>query len=66
MNPLIDSPVIDPTGLTARQLAGNACVLCHKSWPRTLIGQFPDSTPALACHDHDFPGLLSDVGVSVR
>jgi hypothetical protein len=67
MNPLtLDSPVIDPTGLTPRQLAGDACVLCRKPWPRTLIGQFPSGEAALACDDHDFAGLLADAGVSAR
>jgi hypothetical protein len=62
MNPFtIDSPVIDPRGLTASQLAGRACLLCEKTvpLPRTLVGQFPDGQAALVCDDHDLAAVVA-------
>jgi hypothetical protein len=52
--------VFDPTGLTAAQRAGEACVVCRKSWPRPgrAMGALPDDTTVYAC-DECAPGLLS-------
>ncbi|MEU8340245.1 hypothetical protein SAMN05443665_1003102 [Actinomadura meyerae] len=46
-------PVIDPEGLTAAQLLGDACVVCRKKWPRprVRVGRLPDSTGVFACDD---------------
>jgi hypothetical protein len=46
-------PRIDPTGLTARQRKGQACVSCHKKWPRpsVLVGYLPTGQPLYVCDD---------------
>ncbi|MCC5578705.1 hypothetical protein IMZ11_24050 [Microtetraspora sp. AC03309] len=46
-------PTFDPAGLTATQLDGDACVVCHKKWPRprVLVGRLPDDAPVHACDD---------------
>ncbi|MCA2227198.1 hypothetical protein LDL49_39005 [Nonomuraea sp. NEAU-L178] len=43
----------DPDGLSRAQLEGEACVVCHKRWPRprARVGRFPDDSPVLACAD---------------
>ncbi|MBB5080653.1 hypothetical protein ACIBHY_44410 [Nonomuraea sp. NPDC050547] len=43
----------DPDGLSWAQRDGDACVVCHKRWPRprVRVGRFPDDTAVLACHD---------------
>jgi hypothetical protein len=43
----------DPVGLTPVQREGDACVVCHKKWPRprVLVGRLPDSAPVHACDD---------------
>ena len=43
----------DPAGLTAIQREGDACVVCHKKWPRPRIkvGRLPDNAPVHACED---------------
>ncbi|GAA5054728.1 Fe-S-cluster-containing hydrogenase component 2 [Thermocatellispora tengchongensis] len=43
----------DPEGLTWAQRDGEACVVCHKKWPRPRIrvGRLPDSATVLACPD---------------
>lgn len=68
MKPLtLDSPVIDPRGFTATQLAGLACVLCHMRAPRVRVGTFPYNTAAHACDDHDIPASEcspAELGVS--
>lgn len=48
-------PVVtfDPDGLTAAQREGNACVVCHKRWPRPRfrVGRLPDDSPVRSCGD---------------
>ncbi|GGP11123.1 hypothetical protein GCM10012278_53450 [Nonomuraea glycinis] len=43
----------DPEGMSAAQRQGDACVVCHKRWPRprVRVGRFPDDMTALACAD---------------
>ncbi|GAA0953515.1 hypothetical protein [Nonomuraea longicatena] len=43
----------DPDGLSWAQRDGDACVICHKRWPRprVRVGRFPDDTHVLACND---------------
>ncbi|TDC93621.1 hypothetical protein E1292_40680 [Nonomuraea deserti] len=43
----------DPEGLTWAQRDGDACVVCHKRWPRPRmrVGRLPDDSPVLACGD---------------
>ncbi|MFI6601372.1 hypothetical protein ACIBHX_34425 [Nonomuraea sp. NPDC050536] len=43
----------DPEGMSSAQLFGEACVVCHKKWPRprVRVGRFPDDTAVLACAD---------------
>ncbi|WP_250573898.1 hypothetical protein [Nonomuraea sediminis] len=43
----------DPEGMSSAQLFGEACVVCHKKWPRprVRVGRFPDDTAVLACSD---------------
>ena len=45
--------LIDPAGLTAAQRAGEACVSCHKKWPRptALAGHLADGQPLYRCDD---------------
>jgi Fe-S-cluster-containing hydrogenase component 2 len=41
----------DPDGLTGAQRDGEACVVCHKRWPRprVRVGKLPDNSSVLAC-----------------
>ncbi|WP_433253658.1 hypothetical protein ACQPYK_10660 [Streptosporangium sp. CA-135522] len=41
----------DPEGLTPTQREGDACVACHKKWPRPRIriGRLPDDGALYAC-----------------
>jgi hypothetical protein len=43
----------DPEGLTGAQRDGDACVVCHKRWPRprVRVGRLPDNATVLACGD---------------
>lgn len=43
----------DSEGLSRAQRDGDACVVCHKKWPRprVRVGRFPDNTAVLACHE---------------
>ncbi|WP_214106301.1 hypothetical protein [Acrocarpospora catenulata] len=43
----------DPVGLTSTQRDGDACVVCHKKWPRprVRVGCLPNSAPVMACDD---------------
>ncbi len=43
-------PVVDPVGLSAAQLLGDACVVCRKKWPRprVRVGRLPDSSGVFA------------------
>ncbi|MCG5211654.1 hypothetical protein [Streptosporangium sp. KLBMP 9127] len=43
----------DPEGLTCAQRDGDACVVCHKKWPRprVRVGRLPDNGAVLACPD---------------
>jgi hypothetical protein len=43
----------DLTGLTPVQRDGDACVVCHKKWPRprVKVGRLPDNAPVHACDD---------------
>lgn len=43
----------DPEGLTPTQRDGDACVVCHKKWPRPRVraGRLPDHAIVYACHD---------------
>ncbi|MEQ4718077.1 hypothetical protein [Nonomuraea sp. B19D2] len=43
----------DPEGLTWAQRDGDACVVCHKRWPRprVRVGVLPDNSAVLACGD---------------
>ncbi|MEV5898214.1 hypothetical protein B0I32_10215 [Nonomuraea fuscirosea] len=43
----------DPEGLSAAQRDGDACVVCHKRWPRprVRVGCLPDDSAVLACGD---------------
>ncbi|GAA3216445.1 MULTISPECIES: hypothetical protein [Nonomuraea] len=43
----------DPEGLTGAQRDGDACVVCHKRWPRprVRVGVLPDNSSVLACGD---------------
>ncbi|MCT9933941.1 hypothetical protein N5079_27390 [Planotetraspora sp. A-T 1434] len=55
-NPNGTEPIMltfDPAGLTITQRDGDACVVCHKKWPRPRIkvGVLPDNTPVHACDD---------------
>jgi hypothetical protein len=46
-------PRFDPGVLSAAQRQGDACVVCHKKWPRprTRIGLLPDGQGVFACDD---------------
>ncbi|WP_308169013.1 hypothetical protein [Nonomuraea sp. NEAU-A123] len=39
--------------MSCAQLDGDACVVCHKRWPRprVRVGRFPDDAPVMACAD---------------
>ncbi|GGS45440.1 hypothetical protein GCM10010156_00010 [Planobispora rosea] len=41
----------DPEGLTPAQCDGDACVACHKKWPRprARIGRLPSGALLFAC-----------------
>jgi hypothetical protein len=43
----------DPGVLTTAQRYGDACVVCHKKWPRprVRVGVLPDGSRVLACAD---------------
>ncbi|GII89784.1 hypothetical protein [Sinosporangium siamense] len=43
----------DPGHLTSAQRDGDACVVCHKKWPRprVRVGRLPSSAYVLACHE---------------
>ncbi|MBB4705480.1 hypothetical protein [Sphaerisporangium siamense] len=47
------SSTFDPGGLTGPQRDGDACVVCHKKWPRPRIrvGRLPSGTPVMACEE---------------
>ncbi|MCW2899400.1 MAG: hypothetical protein JWO67_1665 [Streptosporangiaceae bacterium] len=48
-----DELTFDPGVLSAEQLYGDACVVCHKKWPRprVRVGRLPDGSKVLACAD---------------
>jgi hypothetical protein len=56
-----EPPAFDPQALTTAQCDGDACVGCHKRWPRprTRVGRLPDGYPVLACDDCAPPLLRS-------
>jgi hypothetical protein len=43
----------DPGALSAAQRNGDACVVCHKKWPRprARVGRLPDDSGVFACAD---------------
>ena len=43
----------DPEGLTLTQRDGDACVVCHKKWPRPRVraGRLPNHAIVYACGD---------------
>nr|WP_093168105.1 hypothetical protein [Sinosporangium album] len=43
----------DPVPLSWAQRDGDACVVCHKKWPRprVRVGRLPDSAVVFACPD---------------
>ncbi|MGI8336468.1 hypothetical protein ACRYCC_41560 [Actinomadura scrupuli] len=43
----------DPGALSAAQRAGDACVVCHKKWPRprVRIGRLPAGSGVFVCAD---------------
>lgn len=47
------SLTFDPDGLSGAQRYGEACVVCHKKWPRPRIhvGRLPDDSRIFACDD---------------
>ncbi|MEO3810138.1 hypothetical protein ABGB17_14150 [Sphaerisporangium sp. B11E5] len=47
------TPTFDPADLTGPQRDGDACVVCHKKWPRPRVkaGRLPDGSPVMACED---------------
>jgi hypothetical protein len=47
------TPTFDPKGLTIEQCWGEACVICHKKWPRPRVhvGRLPDDSRVFACDD---------------
>ena len=48
-----DEFTFDPGVLTVAQRYGDACVVCHKKWPRprVRVGFLPDGSRVLACTD---------------
>ncbi|GAA3950564.1 hypothetical protein GCM10023085_36480 [Actinomadura viridis] len=46
-------PRFDPGVLSAAQCQGDACVVCHKKWPRPRVraGLLPDGQGVFACDD---------------
>ncbi|WP_225878802.1 hypothetical protein [Spongiactinospora rosea] len=49
--PAATARLFDPDGLTYAQRCGDACVVCHKKWPRprVRVGRLPDGVAVLAC-----------------
>ncbi|PKK13112.1 hypothetical protein [Thermomonospora sp. CIF 1] len=45
--------VFDPEALSAVQCEGDACVVCHKRWPRprVRVGRLPDGSGVFACDE---------------
>ncbi|REE99153.1 hypothetical protein [Thermomonospora umbrina] len=45
--------VLDPGALSAVQREGDACVVCHKRWPRphVRVGCLPNGSGVFACAD---------------
>lgn len=45
--------IFDPEELTLAQCDGDACVVCHKRWPRprVRVGRLPDGRYVLTCED---------------
>ncbi|MFE3453061.1 hypothetical protein ACFXJ8_29480 [Nonomuraea sp. NPDC059194] len=43
----------DADGMSAAQCDGDACVVCHKRWPRPRVhvGRLPDDSRVMACAD---------------
>ncbi|GAA4075044.1 hypothetical protein GCM10022214_35160 [Actinomadura miaoliensis] len=43
----------DPGALTAAQRDGDACVVCHKKWPRprVRVGRLPEGQGVFACDE---------------
>ncbi|GAA2457067.1 hypothetical protein GCM10010191_90830 [Actinomadura vinacea] len=43
----------DPDALSAAQRQGDACVVCHKKWPRprVRVGRLPNGQGVFACDD---------------
>ncbi|MEV0590834.1 hypothetical protein [Nonomuraea cavernae] len=48
-----DMVTFDPDDLSSAQREGEACVVCHKRWPRprVRVGRLPDHSAVLACGD---------------
>lgn len=48
-----DMVTFDPDDLSWAQREGDACVVCHKRWPRprVRVGRLPDDSAVLACAD---------------
>ncbi|MEU6743880.1 hypothetical protein [Streptosporangium sandarakinum] len=62
-----DAMTFDPEGLTRTQREGDACVVCHKKWPRPRIriGRLPDEAALFACPECA-DALLQDPRENVR
>jgi hypothetical protein len=47
------TPTFDPEDLTGPQRDGDACVVCHKKWPRPRVraGRLPEGSPVMACEE---------------
>lgn len=61
-----DTVIFDPEELSPAQSFGDACVVCHKKWPRprVRVGRLPDRSPVMACADCAealFPAPLAKV-----
>ncbi|GAA4048818.1 hypothetical protein [Nonomuraea soli] len=61
-----DMVTFDPEGLSSAQRFGDACVVCHKKWPRprVRVGRLPDESAVMACTDCAealFPAPLATV-----
>jgi hypothetical protein len=68
---LMSELTFDPSVLSAAQRSGDACIVCHKQWPRpsVRVGRLPDGAGVFACADcaPTLPGFhatepLSDAG----
>jgi hypothetical protein len=48
-----EEPMVDPSALTLAQRDGEACVGCHKRWPRprVRVGRLPHGPGLFACAD---------------